>query len=64
MYQGMLLIVMFDVIEKVANISLTVLWDFSRTINFAVFVDLQLPRKLILENLIIVYKCNDSLVDP
>ena len=24
----------------------------------------QLPRKLILENLIIVHKCNDNLVDP
>ena len=24
----------------------------------------QLPRKLILKNLIIVYKCNDNLVDP
>ena len=38
--------------------------NFLRTTNFAVSWILQLPRKLILENLIIVYKCNDSLVDP
>ena len=34
-----------------------------RTINLAVFVDFTATSKLILENLI-VYKCNDSLVDP
>ena len=39
---------------------------FSRTINFAVLCISLLPQKLILTNLIIVYKCNDSLVmiDP
>ena len=35
--------------------------NFSRTINFAVFVDFTATSKI---NLIIAYKCNDSLVDP
>ena len=38
--------------------------NFLRTINFAVFVDSLLPRKLIFKNIIIAYKCNDSLVNP
>ena len=36
--------------------------NFSRTINFAVFVDFTATSKLILKNFI--YKCNDNLVDP
>ena len=38
--------------------------NFLRTVNFAVFVDFTATSKINPRNLIIVYKCNDNLVDP
>ena len=38
--------------------------NFSRTTNFAVFVDFTATSKINPQNLIIAYECNDSVVDP